>query len=1003
MRRNGIRKLVAALFAVLVIGPSPAFADCEGTFGDLNSDAAVDVSDVQCAILSALSVLEGSAEAPACVASASLEDADLDCSGKADIVDVLFSIQIALAIPLDAKVDANQNGCPDVCDAADDCVNGQTSTSVGCGLNGNGSETATCVAGDWGDLGPCVDPDVCVNGTTDSKSCGLNGNGTETATCVAGDWGDLGPCVDPDECVNGATDAALCGFNDNGTKTRTCVDGQWGDFGGCADPDVCVNGATDSKSCGLNGNGAETRTCVEGQWGDYGSCEDPVECVIGTACDADGDPCTFNDSCVDGACAPGIQLQCEGTPPLPPSQTAGAVCADLDALTIEAQQAVGLGVHCHLATEVINTEGLMSRPDYPMDGGQYQGGGELEDPIFGASVRRISGNQPGGNIMALFSHIKTTAANGKWADYVRVKYPVGTYWNVDGTLMQVRSYRNNALPKNNDFRPSNRNYILDGGYAYVNGQALSERDGMTGKAIVDSEGIAPLTSALSLPQHIPYEPLLNVSSASNFEWSLDPDTPRRQYALWTEKDHVGIVEIERNSTVSGASDKTSANKALVREVDLPFQYLISGKNSVAFPHGYAPKPTPVGKYSYMALIGSPWSGAQATTLEEGGDLWVYVVNLDYDESDPACPGPVVAAMNLSQNHGVQTSDDSGEPNTNSLRFSHDGRHIAILYKTSTSDGFSFRILDVEEEAYTLDPAGTGTPATSSAAVVSGPLNIVSHDFSYFPGPFNGDPTLGHMPFVPQHPAFAESRRWTDQAHYGGIVKRPDQYFVGGSPDSKIGAIGRWHGRIAGTGEGEIDGVRPLATSEGRLGRMTAVNLTASHHVDSPRPTDWLKKFFTLSHPGGDHEDKGEEWYEAYPSYVVGNQRTQPDNAFDAAYVYVAYGGTGGGLHRNEIVAFNIDNPDTGMVRVTHTRTSLAANYEQSPAIHVSPDGTKLLFNSSWTGMGTLGGVGYPNVPADCSASQEICPCSEPNECSAQLYIIDLVQAGLVVHPLLASE
>jgi hypothetical protein len=53
----------------------------------------------------------------------------------------------------------------------------------------------------WGPPGPCVDPDVCVDGTSEPAPCGLDGRGVQTRHCTAGQWGAFEPCVEPNACV----------------------------------------------------------------------------------------------------------------------------------------------------------------------------------------------------------------------------------------------------------------------------------------------------------------------------------------------------------------------------------------------------------------------------------------------------------------------------------------------------------------------------------------------------------------------------------------------------------------------------------------------------------------------------------------------------------------------------------------------------------------------------------------------------------------------------------
>jgi hypothetical protein len=93
---------------------------------------------------------------------------------------------------------------PDTSDPADvavaDC-SGDDTQETACGLNGRGVQAQVCVAGAWSDSGECLDPDLCVDATTQpgTTACGLNDLGTLSETCTLGSW------VASEACSCGAT------------------------------------------------------------------------------------------------------------------------------------------------------------------------------------------------------------------------------------------------------------------------------------------------------------------------------------------------------------------------------------------------------------------------------------------------------------------------------------------------------------------------------------------------------------------------------------------------------------------------------------------------------------------------------------------------------------------------------------------------------------------------------------------------------------------------------
>ena len=132
-----------------------------------------------------------------------------------------------------------------------------------------------CTQGDACDgAGACGggDPVVCPG---DAEQCGSPAVcDPASGACVAGPPADAGtPCDDGDLC----------------TQSDTC-DGAGACVG--ADPVVCAAGGGDDACGGAGTCDPATGACVGGPAPD------------GTACD-DGDPCTVDDACVSGACAPG--------------------------------------------------------------------------------------------------------------------------------------------------------------------------------------------------------------------------------------------------------------------------------------------------------------------------------------------------------------------------------------------------------------------------------------------------------------------------------------------------------------------------------------------------------------------------------------------------------------------------------------------------------------------------------------------------------------------------
>jgi len=115
-----LSSLLGILVLVLTLGLSSTAV--AGLPGDVTGNGSVDVSDIQCTVLTALNP-----QAPACLSSPTA--ADLNCSGATDVVDIQLEVLIVLYYPqpgLPADKDANKNNIVDACETAQPvCGNGK--------------------------------------------------------------------------------------------------------------------------------------------------------------------------------------------------------------------------------------------------------------------------------------------------------------------------------------------------------------------------------------------------------------------------------------------------------------------------------------------------------------------------------------------------------------------------------------------------------------------------------------------------------------------------------------------------------------------------------------------------------------------------------------------------------------------------------------------------------------------------------------------------------------
>ena len=176
----------------------------------------------------------------------------------------------------------------DFCTIGDVCADGKCEQGV----------AAVCA-----DNNLCTD-DVCLPG----EGCEFSPNDElcdDQNACTVGDQCEAGECVAGEETL-GCDDANPCTV-DSCLPTSGCqsvpTDGECDDNNECTTGDACKNGWCVP---------AGTADCDDGNSCTQDSCDPPTGCVhepLGGSC-SDGDPCTSNDQCVNGACVAGPGLDC---------------------------------------------------------------------------------------------------------------------------------------------------------------------------------------------------------------------------------------------------------------------------------------------------------------------------------------------------------------------------------------------------------------------------------------------------------------------------------------------------------------------------------------------------------------------------------------------------------------------------------------------------------------------------------------------------------------------
>lgn len=257
----------------------------------------------------------------------------------------------------------------------------------------------------------------------------------------------------------------------------------------------------------------------------------------------------------------------------------------------------------------------------------------LADSTFGTPVTRITGDA--GTPLSLPVNTGGTATLN-WSSAVRTRYVTDSTWNVDGSLMMLRSYD----------------------------------PGMTYHVVLDG--------ATYQPQFVATLP------TSNYRWSQNPATPNFQYGFLQANvlDAKGATEegIVTSLPAAGADDDKIVRYdvttgQVLNTITLPFHKLFSAKTTIAFVNGH----------EYAAMYGVSKTAASPTAIS------VYVVRLD----GPAATNPVVASMLLTTpDSGTPEVAFAQSLDFSNLWFSPDGQHLLTLYNGSTTATRSWRLLDV---------------------------------------------------------------------------------------------------------------------------------------------------------------------------------------------------------------------------------------------------------------------------------------------------------------------
>jgi Ca2+-binding RTX toxin-like protein len=441
----------------------------------------------------------------------------------------------------------------------------------------------------------------------------------------------------------------------------------------------------------------------------------------------------------------------------------------------------------------------------------------LNDPTFGTPITRITDDP--GTQMTLPVNTGGTATI-TWSGAVRTRYVTDSSWNIDGTLMMLRSY-DPAMPY---------------------------------QIVLDGNTHQPLYLA-TLP-------------TSNHRWSQNPAKANVQYGFpqlnTLDNDALGIDGSAAALPTFGPDDDTFveynvATGEVLRTIELPFNKLFSPKTTISFRDGH----------EYVATFG-------VDKVNPASGISVYILQLDAADG----VDPVIASFALTD--GTSGTPEAAFANAldfSNLWFSPDGSHLLTLYGGSTVATRSWRLLDVDYNTSTIAPH-----------VIP---NLTSDDAFQI----NGDRTQGNFPVNWSHPVFTTG------------------------PDGDIYVVG-----VSGQFNGQSFTQAEITTSNGLVGSVLAFNVNDNTFHSLTDSTD-----------------------ENLATHVIATNTANPD------YIFVTYWNdttnpARGPKYAGEIVAIKLTDPFgiNGLIELVHHRTSIAnGNYYGNTLPTVSPDGTQLVFSSTW--------------------------------------------------------
>ncbi len=293
----------------------------------------------------------------------------------------------------------------------------------------------------------------------------------------------------------------------------------------------------------------------------------------------------------------------------------------------------------YLATEVmdVSTYGTENPGFFPANmtlPGYLQ---TLNDPTFGTPITRVTGDA--GSTLTLPINTGGTATI-YWSGAVRTRYVTDSSWNVDGSLLMLRSYD----------------------------------PGLTYQIVLDGSTYQPRFLA-SVP-------------STNLRWSQNPATPNVQYGFLEASSLDTRAASDEGVVVSlpavGADDDKIVRYdvttgQVLNTITLPFNKLFSPKTTIAFVNGH----------EFAAMYGVDKTNPRATAIT------VYVVQLD----GPVGSNPIVASMLLTTaDSGTPSPAFAQSLDFSNLWFSPDGQHLLTLYTGATTATRSWRLLDMNYAA-----------------------------------------------------------------------------------------------------------------------------------------------------------------------------------------------------------------------------------------------------------------------------------------------------------------